>query len=78
MRDKRNLVPVAHDCHGAHHARARPFPLRVLPDSVFEFAVELMGVGPAYEYLRRRYSGEDERLTALLFGVHRPPRLKPG
>jgi hypothetical protein len=33
---------------------------------VFRFAEELMGAGVAYEYLRRRYSGQDERLIDLL------------
>lgn len=66
MGDGRNLVLIAHDCHGAHHSRARPLPLRVLPDSVFEFAAELMGAEAAFEYLRRRYTGKDPRLEALL------------
>lgn len=65
VRDKRNLVPVAFSCHGAHHGRSRPLELGCLPDGVFEFAGELLG--PAgFDYLRRRYRGEDERLEALL------------
>lgn len=64
--DKRNLVWLAFDCHMAHHDRSRVLPLGVLPDSVFEFAVELLGAGEAFEYLRRRYWGEDARLDALL------------
>lgn len=67
VKDRRNLVGVAYDCHGAHHARVRPLAAHVLPDSVFEFAYELMGAGAAYEYLRRRYSGGDPRLEELLF-----------
>lgn len=63
--DPRNLVPIAFDCHGDHHGRARPFELGRLPDSAFEFAAELMGPA-AFDYLRRRYSGEDSRLEALL------------
>jgi hypothetical protein len=66
VRDPRNLVPVTFACHGAHHGRSRPLPLRVLPDAVFEFAAELMGDGPAYEYLNRTYVGRDPRLDALL------------
>jgi hypothetical protein len=66
LRDARNLVPVAWDCHAAHHQRGRPFPLAALPDSVYEFAEETLGVGPAYEYLRRRYAGPDARLDGLL------------
>jgi hypothetical protein len=64
--DPRNLVRVWHECHAAHHARVQAFALRRLPASVFAFAEELMGAGPAYEYLRRRYAGEDERLDGLL------------
>jgi hypothetical protein len=65
-KDRRNLVPVAVDCHSAHHQRRRPFRLAALPDSVYEFAEEILGVGPAYEYLRRRYAGADARLDGLL------------
>jgi hypothetical protein len=65
-KDARNLVPVAFSCHGAHHNRSRPLRLHMLPDAVFEFAVELMGAGRAYEYLRRVYDGSDMRLEFLL------------
>lgn len=63
--DPRNLAPVAFDCHGAHHLRAQPYSLSVLPDSVFEFAAEVLGPR-AHGYLRRRYAGRDERLDDLL------------
>lgn len=66
LKDKRNLVPMDFHHHGAHHSGARRIWLADLPDSVFEFAVELMGAGPAYEYLARYYRGDDERLDALL------------
>lgn len=62
--DPRNLVPVAFDCHGAHHGRSRPYPLAMLPDSVFEFAAEVLGPR-AHGYLRRRYAGRDPRLDEL-------------
>lgn len=64
--DSRNLVPVADGCHAQHHARRRPLELERLPDGVFEFASELLGPGRAYNYLRRRYTGPDPRLDALL------------
>jgi hypothetical protein len=64
--DVRNMVPVGRRCHAAHHNRSKPYELRRLPDSAFEFAAELMGTGRAYEYLRRRYAGDDARLDALL------------
>lgn len=64
--DPRNLVPVAFTCHGAHHGRSRPLSLHMLPASAFAFASEQLGAGYAYEYLRRRYSGDDLRLERLL------------
>ena len=60
------LVPVAHRCHLDHHARARTYELRMLPDAVFEFAVELLGADRAHEYLGRYYAGRDARHDALL------------
>lgn len=65
-KDARNLVPVAFDCHSAHHNGSKRFRLHMLPDSVFEFAAELMGPGAAYEYLKRHYDGSDMRLELLL------------
>jgi hypothetical protein len=65
-KDERNLVPVAFDCHFAHHSGAKRFRLRDMPDSVFEFAREMAGPGVAYELLGRYYGGEDPRLDALL------------
>jgi len=70
-KDARNLVPVARHCHGMHHLRQRPFRLSRMPDSVFEFAAEVMGAGAAYEYMKRRYSGPDARLDALLADYER-------
>jgi len=64
-KDERNLVPVAFDCHGAHHSGAKRLLLSSLPDSVFEFAGELMG-GAAADYLARYYRGDDPRLATLL------------
>ena len=65
-KDDRNLVPVAFDCHGAHHSGAKRLKLSMLPDSVYQFAVELAGPGWAYEVLGRYYAGDDPRLEALL------------
>jgi hypothetical protein len=64
--DERNLVPVCNRCHARTHSGVARLPLWVLPDSVYEFALELLGPGPAYEWLRRRYDGGDPRLDALL------------
>jgi hypothetical protein len=75
--DPRNLVLVAFDCHSAHHGRSRPYPLAMLPDSVFEFAAEVLGLR-AHDYLRRRYGGSDSRLDALLDVVSYDVRSMPG
>lgn len=64
--DQRNLVWMDFDCHLAHHNASRRLRLRLLPDSVFVFAAELLGGPAAYEYLRRRYVGGDRRLDDLL------------
>ena len=64
--DLRNRLFVCHECHERHHNRSRPLSLNVLPDSAFDFAVELLGRERAYEYLRRRYSGRDVRLYTLI------------
>ena len=64
--DDRNLVPVCKRCHERHHTRTHVFALGLLPDSVYEFAAEVLGTGPAYEYLGRYYQGSDRRREALL------------
>lgn len=65
VKDPRNLVPIANGCHAAHHARRRKIDLEKLPDSVYEFAAELLGPGKAFNALRRAYAGDDPRLEAL-------------
>lgn len=69
MGDERNLIPLAHDpCHEWHHNAARRLRSSVLPDSVFEFAAELMGPGRAANFMIRHYSGavNDKRVLGLL------------
>lgn len=63
--DPRNSIALCDSCHMAHHQRGRVLPLSALRDENFTFAFELMGPA-AYDYLRRYYDGEDERLDALL------------
>lgn len=64
--DVRNRVGLCLPDHVAHHSGARPLPLTLLPNAVFAFARATLGAGRAYEYLLRRYHGEDPRLDALL------------
>lgn len=65
-KDERGLLPLCVRHHERHHSRFAPLPLWVLPDAAFEFAVEVMGAGPAHSYLARFYDGGDPRLDALL------------
>jgi 5-methylcytosine-specific restriction endonuclease McrA len=63
--DPRNAMNLCNSCHSSHHRRGRLIALWMLPASALEFAGELYGPG-AYDYLRRRYSGDDPRVDALL------------
>ncbi len=40
-------------------------PLLALPDSVYEFALEVWNIGRVANYLGRHYAGDDPRLDAL-------------
>lgn len=65
--DGRNRVWMAMACHlGGQHGGSARLPVVKLPDSVFEFGLEVFGAGRAYNHLRRYYRGEDPRLDALL------------
>jgi hypothetical protein len=66
LNDPRNLIAVNNEEHERHHKRMEPFSLARLPDRAYEYAAELLGAEKAYNYLRRRYSGVDLRLEALL------------
>lgn len=64
--DCRNLVDMCHHHHFAHHDGSRSkIELSMLPDEALEFAFELLGAY-AYDYLRRRYAGDDPRLESHL------------
>lgn len=64
--DPRVALTLCLACHTRHHRRTEgSIELTLLPASAYEYAEELMGAGAAYEYLRRRYIGEDERLDRL-------------
>lgn len=58
-----DALSLCRDCHTAAHMHN--LPLGVLRDENFSFARDLFGAGKAYEYLRRRYVGEDPRLDQL-------------
>lgn len=59
-------LTLCNGCHCRHHAAPNwKLPLSYLRDENYAFAFDLMGPA-AYDYLRRRYDGEDPRLDALL------------
>lgn len=51
-------------CHGGQHTIKR-VQLTSLTDDNYEFAFEVLGTF-AYDYLRRRYSGDDRRLDVWM------------
>jgi hypothetical protein len=56
-------------CHGGQHTITN-VKLCVLTDDNLTFAFEVLGAG-AYDYLRRRYDGEDPRVDAMLNEIER-------
>jgi hypothetical protein len=64
--DLRNMVPLCFRCHEKHHTRTGVLRTRVLPDEALEFAVEVLGAGPAQAYMERYYDcAGDPRVPAL-------------
>lgn len=64
--DTRNAMTIGAGCHLSHHVRGRRvIPASALPTSAYDFARDLLGPGGAYEYIRRRYQGDDPRLAEL-------------
>lgn len=70
INDPDNALGCCYDCHAGHHQPGldddKRLKLTELRDENYQFATSLLGSGRAYEYLRRRYAGEDPRLDALL------------
>ena len=77
MWDIRNRMVLDQECHEKHHNRSRVIPLATLPDSAYEYAADLLGPEKAFEYLRRRYAGDDPKLDPLLTTEIAPfPRIE--
>lgn len=67
--DTRNALRLCpRKCHFQFEARMVEIPLNHLLDQNIEYAVEVLGRGKAYNYLRRQYSGSDPRVEAILGG----------
>lgn len=65
VEDPATVIPLCLDCHRSHHDRVRVLPVTALPDHALDYAFRLLGAF-AYDYLRRRYRGDDPRLHARL------------
>ncbi len=73
--DTRNAMTLCNSCHGRYHNAVIKLPLSILPATALTFAVELLGAGPAINYLQRHYAGTDRRLTtARQYADERPSR----
>lgn len=69
--DPRNALRLSRRVHERHTLALKRVPLNCLTDENIEYAVELMGVG-AYPYLKRYYSGHDERLELAIAELGAP------
>jgi hypothetical protein len=58
--DPDNALALCLVCHGQQH-KTKPLPLSALRDENIRFCYALLGPA-AYDYLKARYSGEDERV----------------
>lgn len=63
--DRLNLMELCMDCHFSHHNRSKVIPLMMLSDDHLDYAFAKLGAY-AYDYLTRRYAGEDDRLESRL------------
>lgn len=63
--DSRNAITLCSQCHEKHHSRHTVICLAALRNENIEFAFELKG-SAAYNYLTRRYEGDDPRVDVAL------------
>jgi hypothetical protein len=63
--DPDNALRLCRRCHALHHAPASKLTLSILRDENISYAFGVLGPR-AYDYLRRRYTGQDRRLDAAL------------
>lgn len=69
--DPRGALRLERRVHERHTDAVRRVPLRCLTDENIAYAIELMGVG-AHPYLKRYYSGHDERLELAIAELGAP------
>lgn len=63
--DTRNALRLHRHCHFQFHNGRVEIPLSKLKDEMIEYAQQIMGQR-AYDYLKRYYSGRDERVEAII------------
>lgn len=63
--DLRDMMALCDECHDEHHSPNWKLPLTALSDENLRFAFGLLGAH-AFDYLRRRYGGDDPRLNEQL------------
>jgi hypothetical protein len=63
--DPDNALRLCWRCHALHHAPASKLALSILRDENISYAFRVLGPR-GYDYLRRRYTGQDRRLEAEL------------
>lgn len=69
--DPRNALRLKRRVHEQHTIAKERIPLKCLTDENIRYAVELMGVA-AHPYLKRYYSGHDERLELAIAELGAP------
>lgn len=65
-----NALALCGPCHAGHHLASDRVSLASLRDENYAFAFALLGPA-AYDYLRRRYAGDDPRLGAALHAARK-------
>lgn len=71
--DPENALRLCWRCHALHHAPASKLALSILRDENINYAFGVLGPR-GYDYLRRRYTGQDRRLEAALNLLIAPER----
>lgn len=63
--DRRNRFEICQPCHFNHENGSSRIPLLMLRDEHLDYAFDVLGAY-GYDYLRRHYRGDDDRLDERL------------
>ena len=64
-----DALRVCVPCHLRHHSARKRIPLTCLTDDNIRYAFKVLGAR-AFDYLQRRYAGDDPRLEIFLLNAH--------